>query len=249
MAPNWDSWGKIRILGGIFDAELVSNGWGEDIKLPAGSQAPVPNMEDDGQDAESPQENGHATRGSSAIAQYEHWCRDPNDGGLAVVESAMGDGSAVGVESEDPQEFFERQLKILEAFRSKVPEKAVENSTSSGARRSDPADEKSVNDHIGPVQFNMSGIQVDADDMLQRLKVKAPTQLSPRDDCEYLRRKSAVADSIQDRNARVASSGPDELDEESPTGNMAKEYDTEQLQSFFSGLMNRTAGSTDGPRS
>ncbi|KAM4065555.1 dynein light intermediate chain (DLIC) domain-containing protein [Hirsutella rhossiliensis] len=203
VAPNWDSWGKIRILGGTFDAELVSSGWEEDIKLPAGSK--IPTMEDDG-----------------AIAQYEYWCRDPHSGGLAVVESAMGDGSAVGVESEDPQEFFERQLKILEAFRSKAPEKATENTVSTGARRSDPADEKSVNDHIGPVQFNMGGIQVDADDMLQRLK---------------------------DRNARVASSGPDESDDENPVSNMAKEIDTEQLQNFFSGLMNRTAGSMDGPRS
>jgi dynein light intermediate chain 1 len=28
-----------------------------------------------------------------------------------------------------------------------------------------------VHDHIGPVQFNMGGIQVDADDMLRKLKV------------------------------------------------------------------------------
>lgn len=55
--------------------------------------------------------------------------------------------------------------------------------------------------------------------------------------------------SWQDRNARVASSGPDESEEESPVTNMTKEYDTEQLQNFFSGLMNRTAGSNDGPRS
>jgi dynein light intermediate chain 1, cytosolic len=34
-------------------------------------------------------------------------------------------------------------------------------------------DEGRVNEHIGPVQFNMGGIQVDADDMLQRLKVRS----------------------------------------------------------------------------
>jgi dynein light intermediate chain 1 len=32
-------------------------------------------------------------------------------------------------------------------------------------------DEGRVHEHIGPVQFNMGGIQVDADDMLQRLRV------------------------------------------------------------------------------
>lgn len=32
-------------------------------------------------------------------------------------------------------------------------------------------DNSRVNEHIGPVQFNMGGIQVDADDMLRKLKV------------------------------------------------------------------------------
>jgi dynein light intermediate chain 1, cytosolic len=40
------------------------------------------------------------------------------------------------------------------------------------------ADEARVNEHIGPVQFNMGGIQVDADDMLQRLKVSSPSPTS-----------------------------------------------------------------------
>ncbi|KJZ75211.1 hypothetical protein HIM_05405 [Hirsutella minnesotensis 3608] len=216
VASNWDSWGKIRILGGTFDAELVSKGWEEDIKLPKGS--PVPTMEDSQDDADAERKSPW---GPSAVAQYEYWCRDPNSGGLAVVESAMGDGSAVGVESDDPQEFLERQFKILEAFRTKAPEKAADSSVPVGARRADPGVEKSVNDHIGPVQFNMGGIQVDADDMLQRLK---------------------------DRNARVGSPATEEPEDESPVANMTKEYDTEQLQNFFSGLMNRSAGSADGPR-
>lgn len=205
VAPNWDSWGKIRILGGTFDTELVSTGW-EDIKLPPGSTAPT--MEDlDGQDG-----GIAAPRGPSAIAQYEHWCRDPNSGGLAAVESAMSDGSAVGVDSEDPQAFLGRQHKILEDFKSKAPDKVPDDGLSASAsRRLDFGDEKSISEHIGPVQFNMGGIQVDADDMLQRLK---------------------------DRNARAASPGPEEPGEED-----LKKYDTEQLQNFFSGLMNRAGGS------
>lgn len=48
----------------------------------------------------------------------------------------------------------------------------------------------------------------------------------------------------KDRNAHVASPPPDAAtpENESPLSNIAKDYDTEQLQSFFSGLMNRTAG-------
>ncbi|KAK8929308.1 Cytoplasmic dynein 1 light intermediate chain 1 [Metarhizium anisopliae] len=210
VAPNWDSWGKIRILGGTFDTELISQGWEADIKLPPGSDPGASNTDD-----ESPT----PTQEPSAIAQYEQWCRDPNSGGLAVVESAMSDGQAVGVESDDPQDFLERQLKILEAFKAKAPEKG--GSPLPAGRRVEFPEEKSVHDHIGPVQFNMGGIQVDADDMLQRLK---------------------------DRNAHAAPDDEEEQDE-LPVGNMAKEFDNEQLQNFFSGLMNRTAGAADSPRS
>ncbi|KAF5133070.1 Cytoplasmic dynein 1 light intermediate chain 1 [Metarhizium anisopliae] len=210
VAPNWDSWGKIRILGGTFDTELISQGWEADIKLPPGSDPGASNTDDES--PTPPQE-------PSAIAQYEQWCRDPNSGGLAVVESAMSDGQAVGVESDDPQDFLERQLKILEAFKAKAPEKG--GSPLPAGRRVEFPEEKSVHDHIGPVQFNMGGIQVDADDMLQRLK---------------------------DRNAHAAPDDEEEQDE-LPVGNMAKEFDNEQLQNFFSGLMNRTAGAADSPRS
>ncbi|EFY94240.1 dynein light chain [Metarhizium robertsii] len=210
VAPNWDSWGKIRILGGTFDTELISQGWEADIKLPPGSDPGASNTDD-----ESPT----PTQEPSAIAQYEQWCRDPNSGGLAVVESAMSDGQAVGVESDDPQDFLERQLKILEAFKAKAPEKG--GSPLPAGRRVEFPEEKSVHDHIGPVQFNMGGIQVDADDMLQRLK---------------------------DRNAHAAPDDEEEQDE-LPVGNMAKEFDNEQLQNFFSGLMNRTSGAADSPRS
>ncbi|RCI12911.1 hypothetical protein L249_0764 [Ophiocordyceps polyrhachis-furcata BCC 54312] len=254
VAPNWDSWGKIRILGGTFDAELVSRGWEEDINLPAGSSPPSMEEEeeerdeDDDDDDDDDKENGvedvhHASpaRNPSAIAQYESWCRDPNSGGLAVVESAMDDGSAVATESEDPQAFLERQLKILEAFKAKAPlpdKQADSNNNLTASRRLDLAgDEKSVHDHIGPVQCNMGGIQVDADDMLQRLKANY---------CPL----SFCLPTMKDRNARVASSSPpDEGDMASPIEGLAKEYDTEQLQNFFTGLMNRTTGSGDSPRS
>ncbi|KAK2591938.1 hypothetical protein QQS21_010380 [Conoideocrella luteorostrata] len=228
VAPNWDSWGKIRILGGTFDAELISKGWEQDIKLPPGSSPGV--RQDQGLNDEdvdgAPQTP--TQYGPSAIVQYEDWCRDPNSGGLAVVESAMNDSKTIGIDSENPQDFLERQLKILEAFKAKVPEKAANGSPLSATRRVELPEEKSVNDHIGPVQFNMGGIQVDADDMLQRLK---------------------------DRNAHVSS--PDEEYHEGEevaggaVGNntMTKEYDSEQLQNFFSGLMNKTAGAAGSPRS
>ena len=173
VPPNWDSWGKIRVLGGSFDAEKVSEYWSEDIKLPLGTapptlERPEPDEEFDKFDAQEP------LHVESAIALYEDWCRDPNSGGLAVVESAMNSGTGVAINSENTQEFLERQLKILEAFKAKGPDKSVESTFNASTRKPDTVEEKTVNDHIGPVQFNMGGIQVDADDMLQRLKVRLP---------------------------------------------------------------------------
>lgn len=167
VPTNWDSWGKIRVLANNFDAEVVSNSWSEDISSsPADIEAAKKAAEED--DVQPGQQRPPS---NSAIARYEEWCRDPNSGGLAVVESAMHGDHWINVDSDDTQVFLERQLKILEAFKAKVPEKAAENAISLTSKRMEFSDEKSVSEHIGPVQFNMGGIQVDADDMLQRLKV------------------------------------------------------------------------------
>lgn len=236
VPTNWDSWGKIRVLANNFDAEVVSNSWSEDISSsPADIEAAKKAAEEDDE-----QPGQQRPPSNSAIARYEEWCRDPNSGGLAVVESAMHGDHWINVDSDDTQVFLERQLKILEAFKAKVPEKAPENAISLTSKRMEFSDEKSVSEHIGPVQFNMGGIQVDADDMLQRLKVK----LSP-----LLLTQPLTKIPVQDRNAHTASPEGEREEGESPADNMVKEFDNDQLQSFFTGLMNRKGSTSDAPRS
>ncbi|KAI9172349.1 Cytoplasmic dynein 1 light intermediate chain [Paramyrothecium foliicola] len=205
VPPNWDSWGKIRVLGGTFDTEITSQGWAEDIKLPFetdfSSAVDRNEAEDDGVGNHRDGDEGQPNQNNSAIVRYENWCQVPNSGGLAVVESAMNSGAAAAVDSDDTQEFLERQLKILEAFKSKAQEPTPDSPGGLPTRRQDRKD--GVSEHIGPVQFNMGGIQVDADDMLQRIKETAAAEV------------------------------------ETAADNMAKNYDTDQLQNFFSGLMNR----------
>lgn len=114
-------------------------------------------------------DGGVVSQEDSAIARYEDWCREPTNSGLPPnLDVAVGDGLVVGVESEDTQEFLKQQLKILEVLKAKAPDVAADNSLPS---RGDKFKEGGVSDHIGPVQFNMGGIQVDADDILQRIKV------------------------------------------------------------------------------
>ncbi|KAM0267971.1 hypothetical protein ACHAPA_005317 [Fusarium lateritium] len=219
VPTNWDSWGKIRVLGGSFDAEQVSNSWSEDISTPADSMRFGDNED---QADELDEEEEEERQRKSAIARYEGWCRDPNSGGLAVVENAMHGEKWITVESDDTQDFLEKQLKILEAFKAKQPEKGTDNAIARSTRNIDYGnDEKSISEHIGPVQFNMGGIQVDADDMLQRLK---------------------------DRNAYSSSPSNEEEETDTPAANMAKDFDNDQLQSFFTGLMNRK-GTADASRS
>lgn len=88
------------------------------------------------------------------------------------------------VETEDVQLFLGDQLKLLDQFRQKdeakrdkeaKESKRRESSGGSGSNNNviassdDPAEV--ISSHIGPVQFNIGGIQVDADDMLERIKV------------------------------------------------------------------------------
>jgi dynein light intermediate chain 1 len=93
-----------------------------------------------------------------------------------------------------------------------------------------PQDEGRVNEHIGPVQFNMGGIQVDADDMLQRLKVCTLFSLP---------RKSKLIQMLQDRQSYQT---PEPTSPGTSTSNEKAQNDT--LQSFFAGLIKNRGGST-----
>ncbi|KAI4136584.1 MAG: hypothetical protein L6R39_007718 [Caloplaca ligustica] len=46
VPPNWDSWGKIRVLREGFDVEGISSGWNVDIQLPPKPHPPQHSAED-----------------------------------------------------------------------------------------------------------------------------------------------------------------------------------------------------------
>jgi dynein light intermediate chain 1 len=156
VPPNWDSWGKIRVLREGFDVEGVNNGWSVDIEDSTGANHP-------------PHEE------AAALAVYEETIRDPRLDTLQAV-TAGANGHEIEVASTDTQTFLASQLEVLEKLTKPSDNNGVEESGSSVVESveesdSNVMDDGRVNEHIGPVQFNMGGIQVDADDMLQRLKV------------------------------------------------------------------------------
>jgi dynein light intermediate chain 1 len=182
VPPNWDSWGKIRVLREGFDMELVSNGWSIDLDQPL--------LTTDGVlDGATPNGNSHEyTNGDtsdhdpegSTVILYESSVQDPANDALALA-SRNSHSTKLEVETTDTQAFLAEQLQYLEMLKAKRDAAAQEGRKGAGARQADDgesgvysigrAGEGRVNEHIGPVQFNMGGIQVDADDMVQRLKV------------------------------------------------------------------------------
>jgi dynein light intermediate chain 1 len=151
-----------------FDVEAVNSGWSLDIEE---SSDLVPNGHTNGA---APSITG------GAVGIYEEMIRDPSLDALQAT-AYESNGLKLEVSSVDPQTFLVGQLEILEKIRQDTS--GMDNGRLARGQRGSHAlegdenniEEGRVNEHIGPVQFNMGGIQVDADDMLQRLKVTQQT--------------------------------------------------------------------------
>jgi dynein light intermediate chain 1 len=176
IPPYWDAWSRIRLAGnGLFDFEGISGKWSVDIEIPAHIQAAAngdtagvgsaPNGEEAGQQGEEP----------SATSIYEETIRNPEEhSSITNILSKQANG--VEVASKDTQKFLAEQLCTLEALRHEDENdqklkaaRKVEDTAYRGWSHDDVGGV--VEEHIGPVQFNMGGIQVNADEMVKRLQV------------------------------------------------------------------------------
>ncbi|KAI2639225.1 dynein light intermediate chain-domain-containing protein [Xylaria nigripes] len=207
VPPNWDSWGKIRILRDGFEVESVSDGWSIDINQPAPQSKPQV-IDSITMESEVSVENSTLEPEGSAVVMYEQQVQDTS---LDALQLAQGnrDTNKLEVPSVDTQAFLTNQLGRLEQ-QKKEDEKTMKENTFAQVMTDDI-----ISDHIGPVQFNMGGIQVDADDMVQRLK---------------------------DRQAYGQSPEPMALDDEIQV-EPAPQVDTDTLAKFFGNLMNRKPAS------
>lgn len=172
VPPNWDSWGKIRVLRDGFDVEAINKAWSVDIE-----ESIEPNPDSNGApDHEEVAQPVNVSGG--AVEIYEERIRDPRRDALQAT-ATESNGYKLEVSSQDTQGFLASQLEILEKIRQGAEPSGMDSSRQARGRNevisgNDFEEEESregrVHEHIGPVQFNMGGIQVDADDMLQRLK-------------------------------------------------------------------------------
>lgn len=115
-----------------------------------------------------PEEENHdpSDDGSSAVTVFEKSIEDPK----RHMRKPNSNGTQLEVETLDAQSFFTQQLEKLEQLKVE-DEKERASQPGPQLEMSPMDDEGRVNEHIGPVQFNMGGIQVDADDMLKKLRV------------------------------------------------------------------------------
>ncbi|KAF2279599.1 dynein [Westerdykella ornata] len=222
VPPNWDSWGKIRILREGFDVEGVSEKWSVDIDIPSQLRA-VHNGDApaEGETTANEEKPELESEGPSATSIYEETIRNPEqDFPLSALHTKQANG--IEVTTKDAQAFLTEQLQTLEVLRR---EDENEQRIKAARKKEDPtyrtwADDVSgvVEEHIGPVQFNMGGIHVNADEMVKRL---------------------------QDREANRAAS-PEEPT--TPPSGQDTKMENDKLASFFAGLINKSSTLTSSPR-
>lgn len=152
--------------------EGVSTAWSIEIQGP-------PELLHKSEDEEPQSERAaEANDGSSAVAIFEQTIKDPKRGTTMAPPGSRQNGGQIEVETQDLQSFLTKQVEVLEQLKAE-DEKDRATKKVPQLEMSPMDDNGKVNEHIGPVQFNMGGIQVDADDMLQKLKVRSlPTTCS-----------------------------------------------------------------------
>jgi len=174
VPSNWDSWGKIRVLGERFDVEQLSDLWSSDLHTIPESPLKMPTTERKHEEAEDDPE-------VDAITNYEGFIRNPARRNFYAFNhvASMQENT---VECISTQEFLATQVRVLEALKE---EDLRTHDGEDRSRRYTPRvpsnksyPTKTLSEHIGPVQLNMGGIKVDVEDMLKSLKEREAERIA-----------------------------------------------------------------------
>jgi dynein light intermediate chain 1, cytosolic len=166
VPPNFDSWGKIRILTEDFNVQEVSEAWAADIEAPGPNDA-VANEDD------SKADGSIDTPETFALLLYREVIKAPEEKNATLsLPSNQKSKSGLEVESKDTQIFLTEQSTVLDELTKEDENSAVLRDS---RKNLGPLGSGEVEDHIGPVQFNLGGIQMNAEDAVKRLKVSSPS--------------------------------------------------------------------------
>ena len=156
VPPNWDSWGKIRILRDAFDAEGVAERWSIEIQ---GHPEPVVDYDKPEADRDS------------AVALYEASIPKPPE-----EQTRSKQQPQITVTVPSLQEFLQQQ-KVRQDKWEEEEQKELHagggrnyNTASNDQRDVLKPTKNRVIDHIGSYQINVNGIDVDAEEATRRLR-------------------------------------------------------------------------------
>lgn len=175
VPPNWDSWGKIRILKEGFDPEVVGDAWSVEIQA-----SPEQTLDLSANTTIPPDQNGTVNpENESAVDMFEATLRNPSDS-RPTFQPRTGD-EVVAIPS--VQEFLQAQFSHLEQL--KAEDEKAERKSRKGAPAPPGAGGSTVDgnddggvvgvsnprmaEHIGPYQINVNGIDFDAEEATRRL--------------------------------------------------------------------------------
>lgn len=221
IPPNWDSWGKIRVLRDGFDVESISSGWGLEIQ-PSETKANGANVSTT--EPLTKQHDGESIA-NGPVADFENTIQVPSSNKPKIELSPMQSG--VEVDTMGMQDFLAKQADAIERLKVEEEQAAKDVGREAANNYSDISlgsnfiieDTSRVKEHVGPIQFNMGGIQLDAEDMLNRIKDRGS--------------KDEVPQSPQKERASMLSPGVNEQGKPRQ----------EALASFFAGLIKKSGGS------
>ena len=226
VPPNWDSWGKIRVLRESFDVERVSQGWSTDITAITQSQS-------NGTSKDDHQASGTAELdvvGEMVLPIYESTITDPH----AAKRAQANRKPRIEVSVPNMQAFLATQQETIARLAAEDEKSANSTSAPSSSAFSSNSSGVSagIHDHmsnqIGPVNVNMGGIQVDADDVVRKLQ------------------NQSKRDHIATKSETDGERTPKSKVEGSTMSTPDMKAQNEALQSFFSGLIKR--GASNSPR-
>jgi dynein light intermediate chain 1 len=170
VPPNWDSWGKIRILREGFELEATGDAWSVEIQSPAEELSALEPKTRDASKTESETD--------SAVAMFETAFPDP---ALDRLSYRPITDLEAEVTAPDTQTFLTQQTAVLEQLRAddeRAGRKARKGAPApTGGAHGDIEDNNAggvanaqMAEHIGPYQINVGGIQVDAEEMTRRIR-------------------------------------------------------------------------------
>lgn len=248
IPPNWDSWAKIRILREGFDMEGVGAAWSTEIQDPPSSTFPDPDPTDPPSSPSSsavalfaatlPDPSNPSANDTTHATPTAHPFQDPDK-----HPSSSSNSEPPEVTCPDTQTFLAEQAVLLDRLKNedareeaRQRQASSSSSTSADKRNTDPhlidsasasADDAGgrMAEQIGPMQFNVGGIEVDADDAVRQLRERERREAGERERRERTGR---------DGGAGSGGGGG---------GGAAKaESENETLRDFFAGLLKKGTG-------